>query len=64
MKFGKHLRHLRMERGLSQQELAYSAEIDKNQIGNIERGEVNPTLTTLIVIADSLGIALNELTNF
>ncbi len=40
------------------------AEIDKNQIGNIERGEVNPTLTTLINIADSLGITLSTLTNF
>jgi len=63
-KFGKHLRSLRISKGFSQQDLAYEAEINKNQIGNIERGEVNPTLTTLLNIANSLNISISELVNF
>jgi transcriptional regulator with XRE-family HTH domain len=64
VKFGTHLRSLRIKKGLSQIDLADNAEINKNQIGNIERGEVNPTLTTLHNIAKALEISINELMTF
>lgn len=63
-KFGAHLRMVRKEKGLSQQELAFKAGISKNQIGNIERGEVNITLITATAIASVLKIALKELFDF
>jgi transcriptional regulator with XRE-family HTH domain len=40
-KFGDHLRELRLSKKISQQDLELKAEISKNQVGNIERGEVN-----------------------
>lgn len=59
--FGEHLRLLRKNAGLSQQQLELKAEISKNQIGNIERGEVNITLITALSITKALGISLSKL---
>ena len=63
-KFGNRLRHLRTERKISQQSLELKAGISKNQIGNIERGEVNVTLITLMAIATVLEISPKELFDF
>ncbi len=62
--FGENLRELRTEHGLSQQDLALQADINKNQISNIERGEVNPTITTLNSIAKALKIPTKNLLDF
>jgi len=63
-RFGAHLRALRMERGMSQEELAYQADIPISQVGRIERGEVNVTLSTLHILAKTLSIELDELLKF
>jgi transcriptional regulator with XRE-family HTH domain len=44
-----------LERGLTQEQLALSAEIDLTYLGGIERGRRNPTIVVLARIADSLG---------
>lgn len=62
--FGNNLRRLRRERGFSQEKLALQAGISKNQIGNIERGEVNITLGTLDVLAKTFNISLKELFDY
>ena len=59
--FGKRLRELRVKKDMSQEELANTAEIPINQIGRIERGEINTTLVTIKAIADSLNIDVAEL---
>lgn len=61
--FGKHLRKLRIEKGFTQESLAYKADLSLSQIGRIERGEINPTLCTLKIIADNLNITVTELVN-
>ncbi len=63
-KFGKHLKSLREEQGLSQEELANRADVSLPQITRIERGVVNPTLCTLKAISKGLGIKLNGLFTF
>jgi transcriptional regulator with XRE-family HTH domain len=63
-KFGKHLRALREDQGLSQEGLAIEADVPISQIGRIERGEINPTLSTLYSLASALKIPLPELTSF
>lgn len=60
-KFGKQLRKLRIEQNLSQETLANIADIPINQIGRIERGEINTTLSTLSVIAKALNMKPSEL---
>ena len=61
---GERIRTLRIERKLSQEDLANEADIPLSQIGRIERGETNPTISTLNVIADALDIQLRDLLDF
>ena len=61
---GNRIRSLRIEKGLSQEDLANEAEVPLSQIGRIERGENNPTISTLYVISEALGIELKKLVDF
>lgn len=60
-RFGKALRELRTERGLSQDELAARAGLDRNYIGMIERGERNPAIVNVVKIAEALDVSPSEL---
>jgi transcriptional regulator with XRE-family HTH domain len=62
--FGINLRRIRIEQGLSQEDLAYAADIPINQIGRIERGEVNTTISSILVISRALKISHKDLLNF
>lgn len=62
--FGNNLRKLRLAKGLSQQELEFTAGISKNQIGNIERGEVNVTLITATAISKALELPTKSLFDY
>ncbi|MBD1383747.1 helix-turn-helix transcriptional regulator [Mucilaginibacter rigui] len=59
--FGRRLRDLRISTGLSQEQLANEAEIPLSQVGRIERGEINPTLSSINVLAKALKIEIKEL---
>ena len=59
--FGKVLRRLRRERDLSQEALAERAGLARNHLSEIERARRDPGLTTLVQIADALGIGTGEL---
>ena len=52
------MRALRVERGWTQEELAFKAKKHPTYIGGIERGERNPTLTVLADIARAFGVSL------
>ena len=58
---GARICFLRKEKGMSQEELGFEAEVNKNYISDIERGTRNPTLKVLGKIANGLGITLEEL---
>ena len=60
-RFGKTLRELRTERGLSQWALADAAGLDHNYVGMIERGERNPAVVNVVKIAKALGVSPREL---
>lgn len=60
---GKNILRIRKEKKLSQDQLAYLAEIDRTYIGYIENAKYNVTLTKLQQIADALQVSLNELIN-
>jgi transcriptional regulator with XRE-family HTH domain len=62
--FGKHLKSIRTDKGLSQTELAFKGDFDRNYIGMLERGERNPSLKNLQRLSDALEIPLCKLTNF
>lgn len=59
--FGRAIREARHELGISQEELALRADIQRSYLGGIERGERNPSLTNIVKIARTLGIAPSEI---
>lgn len=61
---GKRIREYRMKKGLSQEELAYRAELHTAHLGRIERGEKNATLESIEKIISALGISFEEFFNF
>lgn len=56
-------RELRLARNLTQEQLAFDAQIDLTYVGGIERGRRNPSLLVLTRIAASLSIHPRELFN-
>lgn len=59
--FGRSLREKRKRQGLSQEELAARASLDRSYVGGIERGERNVSLENLAKLARGLDISLSEL---
>ena len=60
-RFGYRVRELRQAKGLSQEELAFKVGVHRTYLGGIERGERNPSLKNIDLIANALGISLAEL---
>jgi transcriptional regulator with XRE-family HTH domain len=54
--FGKLLKELREERGLSQAQLALECELDQSFLSLIERGRRQPSLSTFIVLCEGLNV--------
>ena len=59
--FGLHLREIRKEKGLSQEELALECNLDRTYIGGVERGERNISLINIYKIAKALGVSAKAL---
>jgi transcriptional regulator with XRE-family HTH domain len=57
----RNIRRLRVEQGLSQEELADRAGLHRTYISGVERAVRNPTITVLEKIAIGLGVPLAEL---
>lgn len=60
-KFGKRVRELRLEQGLSQEEFALEANLARSYMGDVERGERNISLLNIARIAGALGVSISEL---
>lgn len=60
-KLGKNLKRWRTKKALSQGDIAKVLGTDRAYISNIENGRMNPTLSTLEKLAQSLGITVDEL---
>ena len=58
---GLNVRRLREARGLSQEELAFEAELHRTYISGVERGVRNPTVTVLAKIAQGLKVSPDQL---
>jgi transcriptional regulator with XRE-family HTH domain len=60
VKFGKTIRRLRQNKGLSQKALAAKSSLSANYIGTLERGCQNPSLKTLEKVAKGLGCSMAD----
>jgi transcriptional regulator with XRE-family HTH domain len=59
--FGGNVRAIRQQKGLSQEELAQLAGLDRTYMGGIERGERNLGLINVKKISEALGIKVKDL---
>lgn len=60
-KIGQRIIELRTQKGWSQSDLARACNKDRQAIEKLESGKVNPTLYTLLEIANALEISLSKL---
>lgn len=58
---GNNLRKKRDEFGMSQQELADNCNVAKSTIQRIEKGSLNPSVTTIKAISEVLNISISDL---
>ena len=56
-----NVKTLRLAHGLTQEELAFQAGLDRTYISQIERGVGNPSVLVLVKLADILKTELPEL---
>jgi transcriptional regulator with XRE-family HTH domain len=64
MRFGNHLAATRKSKKLSLEKLAIEADIEISQVHRIEKGKINPTLSTLHILAKALHVDLKDLVSF
>ena len=60
-KVGARIRELRIERGLSQEALAFESDVAVTSIATIERGEANPSIAVLLAISRVLKVRVRDL---
>jgi transcriptional regulator with XRE-family HTH domain len=58
---GATLSEIRRSREMTQEALGLQTGIHRNYIGGIERGERSPTVATIAILADALGVSLGDL---
>ena len=58
---GKNINRLRMQRGLTQDDLAEQAEIDRRYVQRIEAGTANPGIDIICQIREALRASWDEM---
>jgi transcriptional regulator with XRE-family HTH domain len=61
VRFGKRCRKLRHQAGLSQLDMVRDHGFSLSHYQKIERGALDPRLSTIVKIAESFGISISEL---
>jgi len=63
-RFGTRVKKLRLQKKMSQLELAQKAQLDLTTINEIENGNREPMLRTIWRVANALDVNLSDLFNF
>lgn len=58
---GSNVRALRIAKGLTQEQLAFEADLDLTYVGGIERGKRNPSLLVMVRLSEALGAQPTDL---
>jgi transcriptional regulator with XRE-family HTH domain len=59
--FGRAVRKLRQQKGLSQEQLGFAADLHRTYVSQLERGLKSPSLRTICKISTILGVSLPNL---
>ena len=60
-RLGKNLKKLRLKKKMSQGDISRKLNLYRAYISSIENGRMNPTLSTLEKLAESLGVSSSDL---
>ena len=63
-KFGKRINYLRLESDITQEELAFKANISTSYLSAIERGITDVSISTVKRLSKALSVEITELFNF
>lgn len=63
-KLGKRVAELRKQKGLTQDDLAALCNWEAPNLRKIEGAKTNPTVKTLLVLAEGLGVSFQDLFDF
>jgi len=61
MSIGEQIKRMRTAKGLSQKEVVIAGKLDKAQFSRIENSKTDPSMSTVIRIAEAMGVSLAEL---
>ncbi len=61
IKVGKRIQEIRIEKNLSQQDLAAKCNFEKSNMSRLEAGRANATLSTLEIVSKALEVNVIEL---
>lgn len=61
VRLGRRIREVRRQKGLSQMDVVRSGDWDLSHYQKIERGVLDPRLSTVARLAESFGVSLSEL---
>jgi DNA-binding XRE family transcriptional regulator len=61
IKFGDRLKAVRNEHNMTLEQLAFASDVEISQVHRIEKGSINPTLSTLSALAKGLDMTIAEL---
>ena len=62
--FAIQLKKVRLREGYTQNQLAFESGLTLSQIARIETARINPTLSTIFVLARTLNVRLSDLFDF
>lgn len=62
--FGKQVQNIRKQKNITQEQLADYANLDLTQVGRIERGVTNTSISVVNKLAKALGVTPSELFDF
>ena len=63
-KFGLRVKELRLQKGFSEEQLAWETGLEFSQINRIENGKINTSISNIFIIAEALKIEPLELLRF
>ena len=61
LRLGRNIRTIRIERGMTQEQLAKAAHMSRPYVGSIENGKKGTTIGTIAQIAKALDVSISEL---
>ncbi len=64
IRFGNHIRHLRIVNQLTQDELAERMDVSTRNLSDLENGKINTSYATIYLLAKALNVSLSELFAF